>query len=360
MMDNKQANKALKKFVRRNEIMKHIRNIVMVYVVVICMAFCSGCTSKHNSSSDVNTDSDSDLSSIISSDDDLIKKSEGSVSMGFKHADKYEYTYSGSEMKVPLYVGATDNSENTEVAAMLFLNGEVQPYSYTLNGKVSKKQMVHYFTLGPDETINFTALVTPISGKKGDVVGMQFATVFRSDYLPKQDGNTSFGNCGHINSTICIPVKMQASGINETKADTVKTTITDIPEETMAMLEGLVANDTDNPLDYSSYLEIKTADKRNRLYSKNGKLNLTLQMYGGKEVAKKITFFINNEPVKVDNCDYCEVNTTTDKMTVFDVSIDVSKYKEPCSFYAVAATSGEDYVIQDDTTQSERCLLINK
>ena len=46
-------------------------------------------------------------------------------------------------------------------------------------------------------------------------------------------------------------------------------------------------------------------------------------------------------------------------MTVFDVCIDVSEYKELCSFYAVAATS-EDYLIQDDTTQSERCLLINK
>ena len=101
-------------------------------------------------------------------------------------------------MNVPLYVGTMDNSENIEVAAMLFLNGEVQPYSYTLNGKVSEKQMVHYFTLGPNETINFTALVTPISGEKGDVIGMQFATVFKSDYLPEQDGNTSFGNCGKL------------------------------------------------------------------------------------------------------------------------------------------------------------------
>ena len=117
--------------------MKHIRYIVMVYVMVICMVFYSGCTSNHNSSSDLNTDSDSELSSIISSDDELIKKSEGTIMMGFQPADKYEYTYSGSEMNVPLYVGTMDNSENIEVAAMLFLNGEVQPYSYTLNGKVS-------------------------------------------------------------------------------------------------------------------------------------------------------------------------------------------------------------------------------
>ena len=34
--------------------MKHIRYIVMVYVMVICMVFCSGCTSNHNSSSDLN------------------------------------------------------------------------------------------------------------------------------------------------------------------------------------------------------------------------------------------------------------------------------------------------------------------
>ena len=37
-------------------------------------------------------DSDSELSSIISSDDELIKKSEGTIMMGFQPADKYEYT----------------------------------------------------------------------------------------------------------------------------------------------------------------------------------------------------------------------------------------------------------------------------
>ena len=67
--------------------MKHIRYIVMVYVMVICMVFYSGCTSNHNSSSDLNTDSDSELSSIISSDDELIKKSEGTIMMGFQPAD---------------------------------------------------------------------------------------------------------------------------------------------------------------------------------------------------------------------------------------------------------------------------------
>ena len=45
------------------------------------------------------------------------------------------------------------------------------------------------------------------------------------------------------------------------------------------------------PLDYSAYLEIKTDDNKNCIYSKDGKLHLTLQMYGGKEVAEKVTSF---------------------------------------------------------------------
>ena len=129
--------------------------------------------------------------------------------------------------------------------------------------------------------------------------------------------------------------------------------VTDIPEEIMAMLDGIVTNDTDNPLDYSSYLEIKTENDRNCIYAENGKLNLTLQAYGGKEV-------VNNEPVKVGDADYVEIKTTSDKMTVFHVCIDVSKYDDICSFYAVAATNGEDYLIQDDITQSGMCLLVNK
>lgn len=52
--------------------------------------------------------------------------------MGFKPSDNYEYTYSGDELEVSLYVGTNDNSEEVEVAAILFLNGEVQPYYYKL------------------------------------------------------------------------------------------------------------------------------------------------------------------------------------------------------------------------------------
>lgn len=59
--------------------------------------------------------------------------------MGFKPSDNYEYTYSGDELEVSLYVGTNDNSEEVEVAAILFLNGEVQPYYYKLNDEVSEK-----------------------------------------------------------------------------------------------------------------------------------------------------------------------------------------------------------------------------
>lgn len=71
-----------------------------------------------------------------------------------------------------------------------------------------------------------------------------------------------------MNSTVCIPVKMQEDGENQTKADFVKTEVTDIPEEIMDVLKGFVTNDTDNPLDYSAYLEIKTDDNKNCIYSK--------------------------------------------------------------------------------------------
>lgn len=338
--------------------MRKIRCIACVMVLSMIL----GCGSSNRDSTQVeDTSNDTELSSIINDDsDELLRKSEGTVRLGFQSADKYEYTYSGTEMEVPLYVGMEDNSEDVEVAAILFLNGEVQPYSYELNGELSAKQMVHFFTLGPDEMINFTAHVTPISGEKGNVVGMQFATVFRSDYLPESEGNTSFGNCGKISATVSIPVNMKVDGVNKSKADLIKTEVTDIPEEIMSWIEGFVVNDTDNPLDYMSAMTIETDEQSNCLYSKDGKLHLTLQMYGGKEIIHKITFFINNQPVKVGDYDYVETRTTTDKMTVFEVDIDVSECEEISSLYAVAITAGEDYQIQDDTIQTENYLLINR
>lgn len=333
--------------------MKRIRWVACV--LVICILICCGCSKQESS-----TEDDTDLSSAIDEGDALINESQGNVMLGFQESSPDEYTYTGSELEVPLYVGAEDNIDDMEVAAMLFLNGEVQPFSYELDGEMSETKLVHHFTLGPDQVINFTAHVTPVSGNQGEVVGMQFAMIFKSDYLPDSEGNTSFGNCGKINSTISLPVNMQEAAENNTVVDSVEASVVDIPDEVMEMQENFMAEGTDNPLDYGSYLEIKMNDDKNVLHAENGKLHLTMQAYGGKEVASKITFFINNEPVKVDGCDYVSMHSTSDKMTVFDVTIDVSEYETPCSFYAVAATSGEDYLIQDDLIQSQRCLLLNE
>ena len=67
--------------------MKHIRYIlsmILVGTILLC-----GCSSKKDSLSDTGSQKDSELSSIISSDDELIKKSDGTVTMGFKPSDNY-------------------------------------------------------------------------------------------------------------------------------------------------------------------------------------------------------------------------------------------------------------------------------
>ena len=64
-----------------DETMKHIRYIlsmILVGTILLC-----GCSSKKDSLSDTGSQNDSELSSIISSDDELIKKSDGTVTMGF-------------------------------------------------------------------------------------------------------------------------------------------------------------------------------------------------------------------------------------------------------------------------------------
>lgn len=330
----------------------------ILYLILMVVFLCCACGSQDDTA-ELEAKGGTELSSILDENEELHEKSSATLMMGFRSAGE-GYTYTGEEMEVPFYIGVMDNTECVEVAAMLFLNGEVQPYSYEIDGVQSEEKSVHFFTLEPEETIDFKAHITPITGEEGDTLGLHFVTVFQSDYLPNPDGNTSFGNCGRVSSTTYVPVTMQVDSKNETKANVVETKITDIPEDVIAMYEGLITDGTDNPLDYATYLEIELEDGKNRLYSEDGKLHLTLQRYGGKEVTEKITFFINNEPVKVEDCDYVEIHTTSGKMTVFDVTLDVSEYEEVCSFYAIAVTSGEDYVIQDEIMQSERCLLINK
>ena len=76
-------------------------------------------------------------------------------------------------------------------------------------------------------------------------------------------------------------------------------------------------------------------------------MNVTLNLYGGKQVTDKITLFIGNQPVQIEDGDYTVIHTQKDKMCQVKAQIDVKALKEPAVMYAVAMTSGDDYITQD-------------
>jgi len=74
---------------------------------------------------------------------------------------------------------------------------------------------------------------------------------------------------------------------------------------------------------------------------------------------RRLQFFINNKPVKIDKKDYIKVKTQKGKMITVTANLDLSGYDRINSIYAIVMTSGGDYKIQD-ISKTDSLLLINK
>lgn len=68
----------------------------------------------------------------------------------------------------------------------------------------------------------------------------------------------------------------------------------DIPEEILAAYEGAAGEDSYDFLDDSVGFTMEPSEKNTRLLrTENGKADITINLYGGKQVTDKITVFIN-------------------------------------------------------------------
>lgn len=290
------------------------------------------------------------LKAVFESDNSLLVESSGSIGFGYLNPPENGYVYDGTDVRIPYYIenDGSKNEPDAKVGLMFFVDGEVQQYSIATSegNKESDLNSFHFFSLAPGERQEFEAIFKPVSGMAGDEVGVIPAIIWNPEYMPESGKIANFGNCYSLNSNIPLYIQMQENGTGEQKASSLQYNIMDIPEDILLSLEGQYSNDVYDYLDSSVGFEIETDNKR-ILYSDNGKVEVTINLYGGKEVADKITLFVGNQPIKIEDGDYVQVNTQKGKMCQIKATIDVSELKNNSVLYAIVMTNGNDYLVQD-------------
>lgn len=238
----------------------------------------------------------------------------------------------------------------------MFVDGNVQDYRIEANGKIQTMQKI---TLKPKERKEFKLIFKPVSGKKGEKVGVIPATIWNPDSLPKEK-NPSWGNNQQLSANVPLEIKMKCNGTNQLKATKKHIKVSDIPEEILNDWKNTYVSDEYDSLDSSVNFEMESSVKDKQiLYTKDRKVPITLKLYGGASVNEKITIFINNSTVKIDKKDYIKVKTKKGKMITVTANLDFSGYDRINSIYAIVMTSGGDYKIQD-IYKTDSLLLINK
>lgn len=320
------------------------KNIIPLIAMMLSLSvFLPACEKKNNNESATSASS-SDISSIMNDDNDLMQQSSGGMSCGYQDADIESLTYSGEDVSVPYYIESTDenNGSDVSIGLLIFVDGEVQPFRVEDNDKNGDEESMHIFHMKSGEKKKFNILFTPINGKKDETIGFLPVTVWNPEYQPGKSDNSSFGNTYETMSNVPLPLHMKKSTEAKTTETSVKIKYTDIPEKIKDQYEGTELGDTFDAIDASPNLEIESKNSRVEM-KEDGSVDLTFNAYGGAQITRKMTVFVNNQPVKIDNGDYVKYRVKKNKMCQIKVKLDKAKVSDGDVIYAIAVDTGKDY-----------------
>lgn len=271
-----------------------------------------------------------------------------------------EYECNGGEVRIPYYVEGMDENQTSNFGILVFVDGVAQPYSIEAKeGEKSEEQYIHKFSLKWLEREEFDLVFTPVSGEEGEKVGFITASILEPDYMPESIENPGFGVYRQLSAIVPQEIAIN-SKIETSLKSYLETQKEDIPEN-ITNSEVEISSESYDSLDDSAYLELLSPDEEEStiIYAKEGKATVKVRLYGGLEVNNRITFFVNNQPVQVNEADFIETKTEKGKMSTADVEIDTSGFEKMNSLYAVVMTTDSDY-FEQDIFQSSCMLLVNE
>ena len=275
--------------------------------------------------------------------------------------DDYEimqFEFNGEKIEIPYHVEGLADNVISEFGWFLFVDGLPQPTQLeSFDGEiVSEKSYMHHFSLGYREREEFYVVFSPVSGEMGGRVGLIAGSIFKPSFLPEDVNEPAFSPFHSLITTLPSEVMIN----NEVNGDFIAYRVSHlqpidekilVEEQRRAENEGIGFNDF---LSFRSRIGLFPKERgielnyEDILKAENGFINLTLLVYGGQEISSRITFFLNHEPVQINNgADFIEVSMEHGQMALIDVTLEIEDDMELGSLYALMMATRDEYENQD-------------
>ncbi|MEN6315445.1 MAG: hypothetical protein ABFD25_14510 [Clostridiaceae bacterium] len=350
------------------------KNTFRVFALLFIFLYFTGCNNSFEStdtkeaqklSGDISISKDDDGTAADSFLHDSSSTSLGAFSFGIvsDNNSKQIYEYNGNELHIPFNVMGLDENASSDFGLMVFVDGLSQPYKIAKkNGEATEAQYMHKFYLNNKETQEFDIVFTPVTGKKGERVGVVFSAILNPDFMPQSEHRTSYGIYHSLSATLAQEIYFQCTPIN--KNERLKYSLyeaEDIPQEIIDKLKGTKLSNNYNPLDSNFVTELSSQDKEaGVLKANNGKVKFEFHIYGGQEATYRTIFFIDHKPVSIMGADYLETRTKKEKMCSAEIELDIKSLNRLSTLYAITTPAGKDYMaVSVFPIKTRSTLLVN-
>ncbi|MGB4657992.1 MAG: hypothetical protein WBI07_02285 [Mobilitalea sp.] len=265
-------------------------------------------------------------------------KNGGGVSIGIPTNTK-TYVYDGEVLEIPYEL--TGSGISSISGMLLLVDGIPQPYRIKMEGKIaSEEEYLHVFDVTETGKAEFSFVFTPVRGKDGDQLSLNFVQINNPEYQPVDETYIGYDLSGM--SFASNPVTIDCK------------------------------KDTSNPTEYLPYEATWTrATRTNETLSseteagyfvaKNGIVDFVISLNGEKEGKYRTVLYLNNKPIQIESKDYLEGRINAGESMTCNVAIDVSNYDRINTVYAVTTLVEDEKgaKVIDIAEKSSSTMVIN-
>lgn len=282
----------------------------------------------------------------------------GSISHGIivsneSKTDNGTILYNGGELELSYFVKVTGIAN--KCGFLVYIDGIPQPYKIQKGNTVSDDGYMHQLELEDNKEFDFKFVLTPIVGKKGEILPISIVSITDPLNHPNMKKTVNYGYTHQI----------LASNYNIKYNSGTKVT-QDIKNGSLNVLEGVSITDTlltdsikkqfntgflSNNLDYekSVYSKLYINDVDQTLeasYDIHGKkkIHITFQLTGHPGIEYKNILYFNHMPLNWNEVNSFQTELKKGKVAVVDIDLDVSKLNGNGTFYIVSVPcNANDY-----------------
>ncbi|WP_322200903.1 hypothetical protein [Acutalibacter intestini] len=258
--------------------------------------------------------------------------------------ERLPFVYDGGEFRLEYQFSLTGKMDS--VGFLLFLDGQPQPYK--VNDTTAEYEYCHSFPAEEDQRFSF--LFEPVTGSTGDTLALTVVSITNPDFQPDMESTSSYG---WYHKTLDSRVELQFNAdapaapsdlppvreiFSQSEAREEKVTAQYVENELPKYGWGGVSMDTLDSGIYYTFSCDGDIPYDNLRVSAPAPLRFT--MCGTAGTSYSIAFFLDHQPVKLDESTARSVTLSKGGVIELEAVIDPAKLGQFHTFYCVAVPQG--------------------